>query len=490
MPTQPKSLRAVRPLTIPNASRRPKTTPHRLTSLQHSATGVRHRSLVRINPIWYPLAFFQVYLAGSVIAYAFGPVENFTPRPLSLYAYLVAGQIAILIGYWCGIATRPTTYVGWISPRILIRASLLATLVILPATLIWRGHGDLSILEALQDPGAAYASRVKSIADGEVSTRFSMVRGAMAPLLQLFLPLGIVYWKTLSRKVKMLWLIGVFGIVVQAAMSGTAVGIFDLVLSIPWLFWLASKLARKKPNLSAHSQLKAPIRRPSSIKRWALIGMAGVVLAAGIHYFSYTRQARYGLEGNEYLSWTVNWSKEMYGIQLPNSVEYPTYMLIAYWTNGYEGLSQCMELPFEWCYGVGHSAVLMRFSGMLMTDPNFFWDRCYPARLEAENGYSATGRWHSIYAWLASDLTFPGALLAVGLLAALMAQSWRDSIGGRNPFAIAFFVQTLMIFYYVPANNGRLSFSEEMVAFWVLFALWRLSRGRILPNRFPRTRLI
>ncbi len=451
---------------------------------------MRRRSVLQMNPIWYPLAFFQIYLLCSVLAYAFGPVENFTPQPFYLFGYLLAGQVAIFVGYQFGIAARPTTYVWSTSPQLLIRAALLAMLTILPLTLIWRGHGDLSILESLQDPGAAYSSRLKSIADGEVSSQFSLLRGAMAPLLQLFLPLGIVYWKMLSRSVKTLWLVGVFGMVIQAATTGAATGIFDLVLALPWLFWLAIKAFPKQSKVTLKPRHNARLRRPSSMKRWALIGLAGAALMAGIHYFNYTRQARYGLESNEYLSWTVNWSQEKYGVQLPNSVEYPIYMLTAYWTNGYEGLSQCLELPFEWCFGTGHSAVLMRYGGLLTTDPNFFWDRCYPARLEEINGYSANGRWHTIYAWLASDLTFPGALVAVGILAALMAQSWRDSIGGRNPFAIAFFVQTLMVFYYVPANNGRLSFSEEMIAFWVLLILWKLSRKRIQPKRILRKSLV
>jgi len=449
----------------------------------------KRRPLILVHPVWYPLVFFQVYLAYSVIAYALGPVEHDTPRPWYLYSYLMASQFSIFIGYKIGLETKPTTYAWSISPRILIRIALLTMLAILPLTFIWRNQGDISILEAIQDPGAAYSIRLRSITEGEISSQFSLVRGLLSPLLQLFLPLGIVYWKRLSRTVKVLWLVGVMGMVVQALISGAAIGIFDLILALPWLFWLASKAIPKQKKIARNSERGIRSQSGSSMKRWALAGLAGIALVAGIHYFSYSRQSRYGLARNEYLSRTVDWSYEMYGIAIPNALEYPIYMLIDYWTNGYEGLSQCMELPFEWCYGMGHSTVLMRYAGLLMSDPDYFWDRCYPARLEADNGYSATGRWHSIYAWLASDLTFLGALLAVGVLAVLMAQSWRDSIGGRNPFAIAFFVQTLMIFYYVPANNGRLSFSEEMIAFWVLLLLWKLSRRRTLPKHVLLGRL-
>ena len=120
----------------------------------------------------------------------------------------------------------------------------------------------------------------------------------------------------------------------------------------------------------------------------------------------------------------------------------------------------------------------MRYAGKFATDPDFVWNRCYPVRLESETGYEFNHHWHTIYPWLASDLTFPGAILFMGIMAYLLAQSWQDAIRGENAFAIGFFAQLLLMFFYVPANNVRLMYSEESLMFWGLLIMWRQSRAR------------
>jgi hypothetical protein len=104
--------------------------------------------------------------------------------------------------------------------------------------------------------------------------------------------------------------------------------------------------------------------------------------------------------------------------------------------------------------------------------------KTYPFRLEAETGYRAGNNWHTIYPWLASDLTFFGALAALGVMASLLAKSWGDALQYGNPYAVGFLSQILMLFFYIPANNGRLSYPEETTCFWGLLALWLLSRKR------------
>jgi hypothetical protein len=63
-------------------------------------------------------------------------------------------------------------------------------------------------------------------------------------------------------------------------------------------------------------------------------------------------------------------------------------------------------------------------------------------------------------------------------MAFLLARAWSDCLLGENPFALAFFAQALLMFYYIPANNIRLMFSEEMAMFWSLLTLWLATRRR------------
>jgi len=259
--------------------------------------------------------------------------------------------------------------------------------------------------------------------------------------------------------------------VIDGLLTGAAKGVFDVALIVPWFFWMRIRRERADPRSAAPS-LPAPLKR-------SLLA-AGALLAAFvvIQYFTTSRQARYGLSGDDYPSSTIGWSEPEYGISLPPSVEYPTYMILSYWTGGYCGLAGSLELPFEWCYGCGHSFVLMRYAGYLSPNRDFVYDRCYPARLERSTGYSSENYWHTIYPWLASDLTFPGALLFMGVMAYLFARAWSDSLRGENPFALGFLAQVLIMFYYIPGNNVRLQFSEELLSFWGLMALWLWTRKR------------
>ncbi len=195
------------------------------------------------------------------------------------------------------------------------------------------------------------------------------------------------------------------------------------------------------------------------------------------------------MTGNEYPRWTTGWSEDRYGFALPESIEYPLYNLAGYGTNGYQGLSECLDLPFEWCYGCGHSSVMMRRIGSFLGDPNFFWERCYPVRLESETGYSATQKWHTVYPWLASDLTYVGALIFVGLLGFLLARVWEDCLRGNSTLAVCLLAQLLMIFYYIPANNAHLSYLEESLAFWELLIAWWFFRPRARVAQRPARRL-
>ena len=434
--------------------------------------------LVRLAPIW----FFQIYLTGSIVSFAFGPVEYDVANPITLYTYVALGQLSIAIGYSVGISKLPRRYVGYFSPRTLLQMTILLTLILLPITLQYRNYGNLGLAEALADPNAAYMARLKSFEDAAATPWLSTARGLLAPLLALFVPMGIVYWGGMNMIWRALWAAGVGGVVTLALFTGAAVGLFDLVLVIPWMLWLGihHRSAQPDPRTVAHG---ARLPNRSLFRRVMLVAITGAVVFAGLSYFSHSRRSRYGLGANEYPMWTTDWSEEQYGIKLPAAVEYTIYSVTNYWSHGYEGLSECLQLPFEWSYGCGHSRFWARYLGKMYTDPDWFEEQTYPARLESTSGYDANTVWHTAYPWLASDLTFPGALLFVGMMGYLLAQVWADAVCKTNPFAVGFLAQLLIFLYYIPANNGRLSYPEETLAFWGTLLLWRLTRERRLKMR-------
>ena len=199
------------------------------------------------------------------------------------------------------------------------------------------------------------------------------------------------------------------------------------------------------------------------------------LVTGGLWYFFYTRLARYG---GEFPIGTVGWSSALWGFALPEFVEYAIAIFIGYLCQGYYGLSGCLELPFVWSWGLGHSDVLSRYAGNFIGDPGFFRDLTYPVRYEAVSGYRVGHHWHTIYPWLASDVTFAGALAVVGGFGWLFARSWRDLVDKRNPFAAAFFSQILLLMFFIPMHSSRLAWSEELISFWGLLILWQTTSSR------------
>ncbi len=434
-----------------------------------------------------PLLVFQAYLTASVLAFAFGPLDLPIQNSWKLYPYVFCGQLAIFLGYYTGMHRPSRRFTNAVSIDSAWKLSIAVTLVLLPVTIRYRNYGGLSIMDALADPAAAYSARLEHF-DGDADAKWlSILRGTLAPVMSMYVPLGIVYWNRLSRIWQAAWAAGLAGVISTSLLSGAAIGLFDIVLTTPWMLWLHFRQRRQNefvtatPAAARGSRGIQAIRAavPTSMFRFrqkVTVGlMTVVVVSAGIHYFSYSRQSRYGMQGNEYPRDTTGWSRHMYGVTIPESVEYPLYMLTKYWTQGYQGLSECLDLPFVWCWGVGHSPFWTRYADRLNLD-QWFWNNCYPMRLDAATGYSAANNWHTIYPWLASDLTFPGAIVFVGCLAYLLSRAWTESLAGDNPFAVGFVAQLLILFFYIPANNGRLSYPEETLAFWGLMLLWLMTR--------------
>ncbi|MBA3672358.1 MAG: hypothetical protein H0W68_10105, partial [Gemmatimonadaceae bacterium] len=116
--------------------------------------------------------------------------------------------------------------------------------------------------------------------------------------------------------------------------------------------------------------------------------------------------------------------------------------------------------------------------------------RSYPARLDVEDDYSVTQFWHTLYTWIASDVTFPGTLVVMMLIGRLFALIWIDTLRGDNPYAVGMFLTLVTLLYYVPTGNIVLGQPEAFAAFWGLLLMWLATRRRAParargPRRLP-----
>lgn len=103
--------------------------------------------------------------------------------------------------------------------------------------------------------------------------------------------------------------------------------------------------------------------------------------------------------------------------------------------------------------------------------PGTISDLTYPARLE-KFGLRRYADYHTFYVWIASDVSFPGAIIVVFLIGRLLGLVWIDVLRLENPFAVALFPLLILMIFYFPANNQVLGFGPTATAFWAMLVLW------------------
>jgi hypothetical protein len=412
----------------------------------------------------FPLLFFFVYLNITVVLFMIGPWEYPVESTFSLYAFLALAHLAFLLGYLSAAFRQPVGYAGKFTTCRLVKASVLVSLILLLPTSRFRtGRFIPDIIGGITDPGGAYAQSLTMREGGEPIIEY--IRIFLGPLLYMALPLTVFYWDQLSRKVRIAGVISILGMVALFIAMGTNKAIADTVLLVPCLMFAACcagrlKLSRKK------------------IVRIGAASLLSFLLFLG--YFGLAVSSREGSPVAEgyFLSAHTRVDEDNFLIRnLPRAPAAALIGLDIYLTQGYYALSLSLQEPFVPMYGVGNSMFLYRQAARITGDAGIT-ERPYPVRIE-KYGWDAQGLWSSIYPWIASDVSFLGAILVVFLIGRLLAQSWLDTLRGDNPLAVVMFSIFVIMLFYFPANNQMLQSGEGLTAFWGILILWRRSRGRV-----------
>lgn len=145
-----------------------------------------------------------------------------------------------------------------------------------------------------------------------------------------------------------------------------------------------------------------------------------------------------------------------------------------YLTNGYQGLSYALRLPFVWCYGIGNNQFLIsNFRDAFGLDVS---DLSYLRRIEKVFPWKEWHNWHSIYTWLANDTSFYFLPLLFFFWGWMFSASWIDSIEKHNHYAVVVYALFVIRIVYMPANNQVLSLSQSFIAWYMALFMWFLSR--------------
>ena len=417
----------------------------------------------------FPGTALQIYLSISVLLFLIGPLRWSADNPWLVCLYVLVGQFIIGGCYYIGIRQRAAKLIYPGFTKKFMKGAFYVWVIVGLLRFVGGGAPSNSVVDAIADPASAYSAHSDAITSRNEASLTTLITSVLGPFSSLALASGFVFWKQLPTRYRGLWLTGICLHVSNGILTGTAKNIFDIVLLSPFLVrgGLNNGEKNSKPNKNRYR-----LPRISATRKIIILTFLLSIVLGGLWYFFYTRLARYG--GNFPIG-TVGWSSDLWGFALPEYVEYAIAIFTGYLCQGYYGLSGCLELPFVWSWGLGHSDVLSRYAGNFIGDPGFFRDLTYPVRFEAVSGYRVGHHWHTIYPWLASDVTFAGALAVVGIFGWLFARSWRDLVDERNPFAAAFFSQITLLMFFIPMHSSRLAWSEELISFWGLLILWHVT---------------
>jgi hypothetical protein len=422
----------------------------------------------------FPIIFFQIYLAASVFVFAFGPWHWPVSNPLQLYSFLLLAQLALLIGYLQAIKKKPQPASTKLNIPLIVTVSLVFNYLWIPQIYETRtgqafniGAAIHAAITGLTDPGRQYLEKSRYtelhlISSAGNSTAIGYVTFFVYPIMSIAFPLGVIFWKQLKVSIRIA-LVGfiILDLSIWAA-SGMNKGIADFVLLLPWL------LVARKPTLLTKIKLQDVLK----IGMLAMLGFSVLFAFFSIGMLGRSRGSTMS-RSDTAVGIAPEFDGPILGI-VPSELQLDVASLASYFSQGYYPLSLSLKEPFVFCYGVGNSYFLEGLSRHFVNTPIF--EDTYPARIQS-SGWDAHGKWHSIYPWIASDLSFPGTLVFMFLLGRLFAMVWLDVAFCRNPWAIGLFPLVLTILFYVPANNQVLGFPGQATPFWALLFLWYCLRG-------------
>ena len=144
--------------------------------------------------------------------------------------------------------------------------------------------------------------------------------------------------------------------------------------------------------------------------------------------------------------------------------------LVFYLCNGLCGLSYCLASPITWTYGLGTfpdlGDILGRRFGIDV------YEKTYMFKAYETYGWHHSEHWHTIFPYLASDWTFLGALVVMGIITYIYAICWMEILAKKNKESIYLFCVLNILWIYLPCNNQLFSTRTTALVFIICFILW------------------
>lgn len=444
-----------------------------------------------------PIYLTIVYLIASLVIYVLCPYNWPTKMPVLFWTLNVLYIAALVGGYFLGQRIHfRLKLIQWnekTEKYLFVVLSVLSIFnFIVYLILVFRSYGlatlDFGKLFAemgkgLKNPGYGYYMhymRQKSLDGTDVlgGTAFTVFNLGWSFLKMPIIILSVLYFRKLKLYGKIFTVAYLALVVVYYVSIGTNIQFLHVILLVllPVILELfdlgfAGKLTPKK-----------------LIKPVCLVALCGVLFACYFGYMIQSRSNTYGYDVDEYqiagLSPTqkpeetepeeTQAPEETVPNQIPAAPK-PTSRLEKLWmsgssylTQGYYGMSQALTVDWTPMFGLGNSMFVVNIISGNIHDIDQY---TYQVKLEPF-GWDSDVRWHSIYTWIANDVSFYGVVVVMLLIGLIFGMMFKDAIVTQNPFARASVFFYILMMLFIPCNNQVGQTADNLLGFLMLILLW------------------
>lgn len=482
-------------------------------------------------PYLLPIRLTVFYLIFSVLIYIVCPFQWITYKPVLFYTLLTLYIAALWFGYRLGLMSRINDKTSWKAEYTQILIKILSPLIVVNFLFyvvnIFRDYGFakpefLKLFKqmwiGIQNPGYGYVLRLHRIttlkgANIMGGSAFSAVNYLWAFVKYPIILGSMLYFKHLKLYAKVFAVLYLTATVMFYMSIGTNIDILGvfLFLEMPAILSFFSHWRNKTLSAKRIIQLVASL-------------LAGILLI--FSYFTWMMVSRGGINRYDDPSYNVGGisidigqnkqekppaetlppetvpvetvpveteavetkpaetapvSTTPAATQSPAKTEKtsrvpPIIMKFwvsfsSYFTQGYYGMSQALTLPWVPMFGVGNSMFLVDLVSRNVTDIDQY---TYQVRMEPM-GWDSDIQWHSMYTWLANDVSFYGVVIIMLLIGLLFGAMFKDAISSDNPFAKMSIFYFMLMIIFIPCNNQLAQRADTMFSFILLVLCWIFS---------------
>lgn len=450
----------------------------------------------------FPIYLTVFYLVLTLIIYILCPYDWPTQNPLLFYSLNILYICAIYIGYQFGLKREIRfRWIAWTEDKtdklMLLISILTAVNFFMYLVNVFRTYGFTTfdfkgLFEAmsigLKQPAMGYYLNLvraeqldgTHVMGGTAFTLLNLLWGFFKNAVAI---LSMLYFKKLKIYGKIFAIAYLLLVVVFYLSIGTSIQIFHvfLLLELPIImetfdFWYRKELTGKK------------------VLKLVVCLITGLLLVGA--YFGYMMESRSSLYGYEIPEYSIGGItpgvikppateppateppvteplETPPGGQLPPALQKLNSLWISfssYLTQGYYGMSQALTLDWIPMYGVGNSMFLVNIISENIYDIDQF---TYQVRLEPY-GWDSDTNWHTMYTWLANDVSFYGVVLVMFAIGIIFGMMFKDAVITKNPFARASVFFYILMLVFIPCNNQIAQSNENLCAFLLLIGLWMI----------------